>query len=111
VLLFHRQSTRAHLARISKHAGDLCLLIGQLQTASRLYQEAADQLKSQKEWLWAGSAFEGLSVTAIMTKEREKVLGQKALGVGAPSALSKLRVKVGVVLECGCGFIVTQRLK
>ena len=93
-----RQSTRGHLARVGKHVGDLCLLIGQLQSASRRYQWAANQLKSQKEWLWAGSAYEGLSVTAMMTKEREEVLGQKAQGVGAPSALSKFRVKVGVTL-------------
>ena len=35
-------------------------------------------------------------MTAIMTKECERVLGQKAQGVDAPSALSKLKGKVCV---------------
>ena len=100
-----RLTARNNLARIGKHVGDLCLLIGQLQKASHWYQWAADQLKSQKEWLWAGSAFEGLSVTAMMTKEREQVLGQKAQGVGAPSALSKLMVKVRCGRGCGRGRV------
>lgn len=41
-----------------------------------------------------GGAYEGLSVTAMMTKECEQVLGKKAQGVEAPSALSILKGKV-----------------
>ncbi len=44
-------------------------------------------------------------MTAMMTKEREQVLGQKAQGVGAPSALSKLMVKVRCGRGCGRGRV------
>ncbi len=46
--------------------------------------------------MWVGGAYEGLSVTAMMTKECEQVLGKKAQGVGAPSALSIFKGKVSV---------------
>ena len=41
-------------------------------------------------------------MTAIMTKECEQVLGQKAQGVDSPSALQAiLKGKVGVVIVTG----------
>lgn len=53
--------------------------------AGKLYRYASEQLKSQKDWLWVGGAYEGLSITAMMTKECEQVLGQKAQGVETSS--------------------------
>lgn len=90
-----RQLSRAHLlGRLQKQLADLCLLIGQLQQAGRWYRSASEELKHHKDWLWVGGAFEGLSVTALMTKECERVLGQKAQGVDVPSTLAILRGKV-----------------
>ena len=100
----YRQMKRYHPARMEKHMGDLCLLTGQLQNASRWYRVASEQLKSQKDWLWVGGAYEGLSVTAMMTKECEQVLGQKAQGVGTP--FLKLISKVGVVCRCWVGVAI-----
>ena len=47
-----------------------------------------------------GGAFEGLSVTAMMTKECEQVLGKKAQGVEAPSARSILKGLVSGWVRC-----------
>lgn len=70
-----------------KHLGDLFLLCGQLQEANAHYREAANSLKSHKDFLWLGAAYEGQSVTAILMKKCEEVLGQKAQG----TPLSKVR--------------------
>ena len=76
-----RPLSRNHIiSRVEKQLGDLCLLTGQLQQASAHYRSALPSLKSFKDWLWAGSVHEALSVTAIITKECEEVLGQKAHG-------------------------------
>ena len=76
-----RPLSRNHIiSRVEKHLGDLYLLTGQLQQASAHYRSALPSLKSFKDWLWAGSVHEALSVTAIITKECEEVLGQKAHG-------------------------------
>ena len=76
-----RPLSRNHIiSRMEKHLGDLYLLTGQLQQASAHYRSALPSLKSFKDWLWAGSVHEALSVTAIITKECEEVLGQKAHG-------------------------------
>ena len=76
-----RPLSRNHvISRVEKHLGDLYLLTGQLQQASARYRSALPSLKSFKDWLWAGSVHEALSVTAIITKECEEVLGQKAHG-------------------------------
>lgn len=97
----YRQMKRSHPGRVEKHIGDLYLLIGQLQNASRWYRMASEQLKSQKDWLWAGGAYEGLSVTAMMTKECEQVLGQKAQGVETHSVImTKFMGMVSVASQC-----------
>ncbi len=90
------------MARLKKHLADLHLLTGQLKDAGDSYRNASEQLKSQKDWLWAGGAHEGLSVTAMMTKECELVLGQKAQGVEATVSFShrlQLR-KVSHMMSC-----------
>ena len=77
----HRPLSHNHIiSRLKKHLGDLYLLTGQLQQASAQYRSALPSLSSLKDWLWAGSVQEALSVTAIITKECEEVLGQKAHG-------------------------------
>ena len=87
--------SKSHLlGRLQKQLADLYLLIGQLQQAGRWYRGASEELRHHRDWLWLGGAYEGLSVTAIMTKECELVLGKKAQGVEAPSALSILKGKV-----------------
>lgn len=87
--------SRNHLlGRLQKQLADLYLLIGQLQRAGQWYRTAYEELRHHRDWLWVGGAYEGLSVTAMMTKECEQVLGKKAQGVEAPSALSKLKEKV-----------------
>lgn len=97
VVLYCRQLSRSHLlGRLQKQLADLYLLIGQLQRAEQWYRAASEELRHQKDWLWVGGAYEGLSVTAMMTKECEQVLGKKAKGVEAPSALSILKGKVSV---------------
>ena len=79
--LTHRPLSHNHIiSRLKKHLGDLYLLTGQLQQASAQYRSALPSLSSLKDWLWAGSVQEALSVTAIITKECEEVLGQKAHG-------------------------------
>ena len=83
-----RHLSRAHMqARTMKHLGDLFLLCGQLQEANAHYRVAANSLKSHKDFLWLGAAYEGQSVTAILMKKCEEVLGQKAQG----TPLSKVR--------------------
>ena len=83
-----RHLSRAHIqARTMKHLGDLFLLCGQLQEANAHYRVAANNLKSHKDFLWLGAAYEGQSVTAILMKKCEEVLGQKAQG----TPLSKVR--------------------
>lgn len=97
------------MGRLHKQIADLYLLLGQLQQAGNWYRTASEDLKHHKDWLWVGGAYEGLSVTALMTKECEKVLGQKAQGVEAPSSLSKLKGKVRLLLACGhvtCDLVV-----
>lgn len=95
-----RQLSRSHLlARLYKQLADLYLLIGQLQQAGFWYRRAFEDLKHQKDWLWVGGAYEGLSVTAMMTKECEKVLGQKAQGLEVPSALAKFGRKVSIAIQ------------
>lgn len=99
-LLNCRQLSRGHLlGRLQKHLADLYLLIGQLQQAGQCYRTASEDLKHHRDWLWVGGAYEGLSVTAMITKECEQVLGQKAQGVEAPGTLAGiLRGKVSVVI-------------
>ncbi len=99
-----RQLNRGNLlGRLHKQIADLYLLLGQLQQAGNWYRTASVDLKHHKDWLWVGGAYEGLSVTALVTKECERVLGQKAQGVEAPSSLSKLKGKVGM-LFLSCDF-------
>ena len=104
-----RQLSRGHLlGRLQKQLADLYLLMGQLQQAGRWYRAASEDLKHHKDWLWMGGAYEGLSVTAMMTKECERVLGQKAQGVDAPSSLAMRFIgKVGAsVVLWGLNTIV-----
>lgn len=98
--VIRRQLSRGHLlGRLQKHLADLYLLIGQLQQAGQCYRTASEDLKHHRDWLWVGGAYEGLSVTAMITKECEQVLGQKAQGVEAPGTLAGiLRGKVSVVI-------------
>ena len=95
-----RQSRNLLLGRLYKQIADLYLLTGQLQKAGECYRNASEQLKSQKDWLWVGGAHEGLCVTAMMTKECEQVLGQKAQGVEAPTGLARFgRTKVNMSMK------------
>ena len=94
----HRPLSRNHMiSRLEKHLGDLYLLMGQLQQASAHYRTALPSLlKNFKDWLWAGSVYEGLCVTAIITKECEEVLGQKAQGTAISGTGSIFFKKVHV---------------
>ncbi len=89
------------LGRLHKQIADLYLLLGQLQQAGKWYRTASEDLRHHKDWLWVGGAYEGLSATALMMKECERVLGQKAQGVDAPSSLQSIfKGKVGVACHC-----------
>jgi hypothetical protein len=104
---YYRQRSRNHLlGRLQKQLADLYLLIGHLQRAEQWYRAASEELRHQKDWLWVGGAYEGLSVTAMMTKECEQVLGKKAQGVEASSTRSIFKGKVSGWVWCTQGLVI-----
>ena len=94
-------------ARVSKHIGDLHLLSGQLQEANTSYRNAIESLKSHKDWLWAGAAYEGLAATATLIKKCEAVLGKEAQGT-APN--QSLFGPVGNFFKVGSGAKLTAKV-
>jgi tetratricopeptide (TPR) repeat protein len=50
--------------RYTKMHGDLCLLFGNFQEATRKYEESLDKYKSQIDWVWMASIQESLACIA-----------------------------------------------
>jgi len=62
------------MARMRKHIADTYLVAGCVQEAISQYTNAVEQLRSYNDWLWLGSAYEGLSCAAIAMKINEPLL-------------------------------------
>jgi len=62
--------------RTEKHIADLCLLAGDLLSASSRYQKIVHQ--AQRDTLWFASINESLAVTAVIIQLKEEVTGQKS---------------------------------
>ncbi|KAL1123080.1 hypothetical protein AAG570_002168 [Ranatra chinensis] len=60
-----RSNRKRSVGRMTKHLGDLCLQAGLLGDALTHYHAAADTLRSINDWLWLGSACEGLSAASV----------------------------------------------
>ena len=60
-----RQARRRCQSRLNKHLGDLCLLLGQHESAFKYYSTAADQLKAANDLLWMAGALEGQCAASI----------------------------------------------
>ena len=57
-----------------KHIADLSLVAGCVQEAISMYTAVVESLRSHNDWLWLGSAYEGLSCAAIVIKMKEQML-------------------------------------
>lgn len=62
------------MARVRKHVADTYLVAGCLQEAISQYTSVVESLRSHNDWLWLGSAYEGLSCAAIAMKMNEPLL-------------------------------------
>ncbi|XP_060523752.1 protein brunelleschi [Cylas formicarius] len=61
-----RQNKKRCTGRMTKHLGDLCLQAGFLLESLSYYSSAAENLKSVNDWLWLGSAYEGLCAASAL---------------------------------------------
>ena len=57
-----------------KHVADTYLVAGCIQEAISQYNTVVESLRSHNDWLWLGSAYEGLSCAAIAMKVNEPLL-------------------------------------
>lgn len=57
-----------------KHVADTYLVAGCVQEAISQYTSVVELLRSHNDWLWLGSAYEGLSCAAIVMKTNESLL-------------------------------------
>lgn len=62
------------MARLRKHVADMNLVAGCVQEAISQYTAVVESLRSHNDWLWLGSAYEGLSCAAIAMKMKEQML-------------------------------------
>ena len=62
------------MARVRKHVADTYLVAGCVQAAISQYTSVVESLRSHNDWLWLGSAYEGLSCAAIAMKMNEPLL-------------------------------------
>ena len=62
------------MARLRKHVADMYLVAGCVQEAISQYTTVVESLRSHNDWLWLGSAYEGLSCAAIVMKMKEQML-------------------------------------
>lgn len=62
------------MARVRKHVADTYLVAGCVQEAISQYTSVVESLRSHNDWLWLGSAYEGLSCAAIAMKVNEPLL-------------------------------------
>ena len=62
------------MARLRKHVADMYLIAGCVQEAISQYTAVVESLRSHNDWLWLGSAYEGLSCTAIAMKMKDQML-------------------------------------
>lgn len=62
------------MARMRKHVADTYLVAGCVQEAISQYTTVVELLRSYNDWLWLGSAYEGLSCAAVAMKINEPLL-------------------------------------
>jgi len=61
------------LARTRKQIADTYLVSGSVQEAVSQYSTVIETLRSYSDWLWLGSAYEGLACAALIMKSNESL--------------------------------------
>lgn len=63
-----RSNRKRSLGRMTKHLGDLCLQAGLHSDSLNHYHSAVEILRSINDWLWLGSACEGLGAATMCVR-------------------------------------------
>lgn len=70
-LLIDSRARKKLSGRIKKFDADLCLMIGELEEAVKLYTQAISISRTSNDLVWLASALEGLSLTKVMIHIRD----------------------------------------
>ena len=72
-VLLRYYSKKHCLARVRKQIADTYLVSGSVQEAVSQYSTVIESLRSHNDWLWLGSAYEGLACAALIMKFNESL--------------------------------------